>query len=72
VDLGIRLHDAGFWNVMTPYARVTHHESVTREVTPPQNDVVESQRAYAPIFATGDPFYNRNLTLFDTTCMVSA
>lgn len=72
VDLGIRLRAAGYWNVMTPFVRLVHHESATREVVPPAQDVAESLRSYAPYLSAGDPFYNPNLTLADTTCEVRA
>ncbi len=70
VDLCLRLYQAGWWNVMTPFCRVVHHEAATRERRPPENDVRESLRAYAPYLTNGDPFYNANLTLTDTTCRV--
>jgi GT2 family glycosyltransferase len=71
VDLCIRLRDQGLWNVMTPFARLVHHESATRERQPPDNDVRQSQRAYASYLAAGDPFYNTNLTRRDTSCQVA-
>lgn len=70
VDLGIRLREAGYWNVMTPFARLVHHESATRRRDPPEGDVRESLRAYAPVLQAGDPFYNPNLTLVDTSCQL--
>jgi GT2 family glycosyltransferase len=70
VDFCLRLYQAGFCNVMTPFCRVVHHEAATRERQPPENDVRESLRAYAPYLANGDPFYNPNLTLTDTTCRI--
>lgn len=68
VDLGIRLREQGWTNVMTPFCRVVHHEAATREWHPPENDIRESLRAYARYLRDGDPYYNRNLTLSDTTC----
>lgn len=70
VDLGLRLHAAGYWNVMTPFVRLVHHESATRELAPPAQDVDESLRAYARYLRDGDPFYNPNLTLADRSCEV--
>jgi GT2 family glycosyltransferase len=70
VDLCLRLYQTGLWNVMTPFCRVVHREAATRVRRPPENDVRESLRAYAPFLANGDPFYNPNLTLTDTTCRV--
>lgn len=72
VDLGLRLHNAGYWNVMTPFSRVLHHESVTRDRRPPECDTRQSLRAYSQYLASGDPFYNPNLTLFGTSCAVAA
>ncbi len=71
VDFCLRLHQAGLRNVMTPYARVLHREASTRDRIPPENDVRESLRAYAPYLAHGDPFYNQNLTLTDTSCRLA-
>jgi GT2 family glycosyltransferase len=66
VDLGLRLVEAGYWNVMTPWARLIHHESVTRGTSVPESDLIESRRVYGPYLAGGDPFYNRNLSLDGT------
>ncbi|HZP15603.1 MAG TPA: glycosyltransferase family 2 protein [Nocardioides sp.] len=71
VDLGLRLRAAGLWNVMTPFVRLIHHESMTRDRIPPQGDVEQSLRSYRPYLEGGDPFYNPNLTLSDTSCDVA-
>jgi GT2 family glycosyltransferase len=68
VDLGLRLVDAGYRNVMTPYARLVHHESVTRGTSVPESDLIESRRSYRRYLDGRDPYYNRNLTLEDTSC----
>lgn len=70
VDLGLRLHSAGYRNVMTPFVRLIHHESMTRDHEPPVADIAESLRAYRPYLDGHDPYYNVNLTLEDTTCEV--
>jgi GT2 family glycosyltransferase len=72
VELCLRLREKGFWNVMTPYSRVLHHESASRDRQPPDNDIRESLRSYARYLAEGDPFYNPNLTLRDTSCRVGS
>lgn len=71
VDLGLRLHERGLWNVMTPYARLIHRESATRRRIPPASDVVQSHRAYAPYLRSGDPFFNPNLTRADRSCRIA-
>ncbi len=68
VALGLSLHEGGYWNVMTPYARLIHHESQSRGTVVPDSDLVMSRRRYAPYIDGRDPFYNTNLTLDDTTC----
>ena len=70
VDLCLRLFERGLWNVMTPFARLMHRESATRQKNPPDNDVQQSLRAYAPYLAGGDPFFNPNLTRLDRSCRV--
>ncbi len=71
VDLCLRLFERGYWNVMTPFARLVHHESASREIDPPENDVHESRRAYAYYLANGDPFFNTNLTRADRSCRIA-
>jgi O-antigen biosynthesis protein len=70
VDLCIRLYDAGFLNLYVPSVRMLHHESLTRDPTPPANDFQESRRSYKKYLEEGDPFYNRLLTLNDTSCLI--
>lgn len=72
VDLGLRLHQAGYRNVMTPFVRLIHHESVTRDADPPLGDVTQSLRAYAPYLGGRDPYYNPNLTLAGRTASVAS
>ena len=71
VDLCLRLFERDLWNVMTPFARLLHRESATREKNPPESDVRESLRAYGHYLSTGDPFFNPNLTRTDRSCRVS-
>ena len=71
VDLCLRLYERSLWNVMTPFARLLHRESATRQKDPPANDVQESLRAYAPYLGGGDPFFNPNLTRADRSCRVA-
>ena len=71
VDLCLRLFEHGLWNVMTPFARLIHRESATRQKTPPDNDVKESLRAYAAYLDGRDPFFNPNLSRSDGSCRVA-
>ena len=69
VDFCLRLREAGYLNVFTPYCELYHHESATRGI----NDTVEKTERYAKeidymlqrhkkILNTGDPYYNPNLS----------
>ena len=69
VDLCLRVREAGFRNVWTPYAELYHHESLTRGA-----DNTNKKRARARreaeymrkrwgVMLDNDPAYNPNLTL---------
>lgn len=72
VDLGIRLYEAGYWNVFTPYARLYHYESVTRmnprnkgQLTKDEENAErlrEKWSKYVGVDFCNDPFYNPNLS----------
>jgi len=61
VDLCLKLLDLGYRNVYTPYAKLYHHESVTKteKVPNPQEDGYMKAR-WAKYIAD-DPYYNPNL-----------
>lgn len=70
VDICMKIHKEGYLIVWTPYAELYHYESKSRGV----EDTVEKQRRFASEIkrfrnkwgnelATGDPYYNPNLTL---------
>ena len=70
VDFCLRLIEAGYLNIFTPYARAYHVESASRgyEDTPEKKDrfnkeVARFRTRHQKILASGDPYYNRNLSL---------
>jgi len=70
VDFCLRLIEAGYRNVFTPYARAYHVESASRgyEDTPEKKDrfqweVAQFRTRHQKILASGDPYYNQNLSL---------
>lgn len=70
VDLCVRIHNAGFRNLFTPYAELYHHESKTRGVEDTQEKqarFLSEARYFTARHASrlfgGDPFYNPNLSL---------
>ncbi|MEB0110431.1 glycosyltransferase family 2 protein [Variovorax sp. RTB1] len=69
VDFCLRLREAGYRNVWTPYAELLHHESATRgdDMAPDKRKRFEREIAYmksrwADVIAN-DPAYSPNLTL---------
>lgn len=69
VDFCLRVREAGYQNVWTPYAELYHHESVTRghEDTPEKmlrfsREVMYMKARWGELLAN-DPMYNPNLTL---------
>ncbi len=72
VDFCLRLYQAGYLNVMTPFATAYHHESLSRGTdTEGENnerfnrELGALREKYADIFRDGDPYYNPHLTLDD-------
>lgn len=69
VDFCIRVSNAGYRNIFTPFAELIHYESVSRglDATPERKARFESEvkvmrRRWADLL-DHDPFYNPNLTL---------
>ena len=69
VDFCLRVREAGYRNIWTPYAELYHHESATRGIddTPEKqmrfrDEVCYMQKRWAETLFT-DPAYNPNLTL---------
>jgi GT2 family glycosyltransferase/2-polyprenyl-3-methyl-5-hydroxy-6-metoxy-1,4-benzoquinol methylase len=69
VDLCLKIREKGYLIIYTPYARLYHHESLSRGV----EDTVEKQERFktevnyirehwGSIIDKGDPYYNLNLT----------
>lgn len=70
VDLCMRIREAGYLIVWTPYAELYHYESKSRgyEDTPEkkrrfEGEVRHFQERWKKELAAGDPYYNPNLTL---------
>lgn len=70
VDLCMRVRQAGYLIVFTPFAELYHYESKSRgpEDTPEKQkrfagEVRRFQQRWAKELAAGDPYYNPNLTL---------
>ncbi len=65
VDLCLKAHQAGYRNVVTPYAQLTHYESASREpgLRPQEWEHLNTKwQAYFASLEYFDPYYNRNLS----------
>lgn len=70
VDLCLRIREAGYLIVWTPWAELTHYESKSRgadEDTPEKKhffleETNRFQRKWNKVLSEGDPYYNPNLT----------
>ena len=72
VDLCLRLIEKGYRNVWTPFAKLIHHESVSRgkentwgKQLRSKREIAYFKRRWAHMIAN-DPFYNPNLTLTES------
>ncbi|WP_255631782.1 glycosyltransferase family 2 protein [Caballeronia sp. dw_19] len=69
VDFCLRLRDAGYRNIWTPYAELFHHESASRGFDDVREKIERSMRETAYMHNTwgellrNDPAYNPNLSL---------
>jgi glycosyltransferase involved in cell wall biosynthesis len=70
VDFGLRLREAGWGVVWSPYAELFHHESVSRgpDDTGPRatafaHEFEYMQKRWGPRVLRNDPYYNPNLSL---------
>ncbi|MGH2405386.1 MAG: glycosyltransferase family 2 protein [bacterium] len=66
VALGLRAHDLGYRVVYNPFARIRHDESATHRGAIPSADFKTSLRRYRPWLVSGDPYFNANLSYWQT------
>jgi hypothetical protein len=68
VDFCIRVTQAGYRNVFTPHARLTHYESISRGLSGYYQDYQEFLRRWSDVLRAGDPYYNPNLSRLEPWC----
>jgi GT2 family glycosyltransferase len=68
VDLCLRLTARGHRSLCVPHVELIHDESRSRGAHIDPGDFARSEASYGAFRTIGDPFYNPNLTLTDTTC----
>ena len=69
VDFCLKLHQAGYRNVCTPFVELIHYESVSRDCTVLPEELATFQNRWQKYLAAigGDPYYNPNLNQVDAT-----
>ena len=72
VEICLRLIRNGYRIVYTPFAKLYHHEALTRGEAIPFNDFRLSWDLYKRYINDGDPYYNPNLTRLKTDCSLKA
>lgn len=71
VELCLNAMEHDLRNVYSPYIKLKHYESKTRDAKDiPEIDFRLSEAMYRPFRSSGDPFYNGNLDYFSTSPMV--
>lgn len=62
IEICLRVIDAGYRVVYTPFARLIHHEGMTRFRYIPHADIMLGYNHVIDAIKDGDPFYNPNLS----------
>ena len=70
VDFCLKLREAGYLNIFTPFAELYHYESKTRgaedtteKIRRFQSEIEYMRSHWSSILKNGDPAYNPNLSL---------
>jgi O-antigen biosynthesis protein len=71
VALGLRAHDLGYRVVYNPFVRMRHHESATHRGAIPAQDFRLSLNRYQRWLKDGDPYFNANLSYWQTAPTLS-
>jgi GT2 family glycosyltransferase len=66
VELSLRAYEKGYRNIFNAETVLYHYESKTRDSFVPECDFEMSKKAYERYWKSGDPFYNKNLSLDST------
>jgi GT2 family glycosyltransferase len=69
VDFCLKVHEAGYRNIVTPYAQLIHYESLSRKPGLQPNEWETLNQKWRHYFTklNGDPYYNPNLSHREVT-----
>ncbi len=62
IDFCLRIHDLGYRNVYTPFARLYHYEGKSRGYSTPIEDIKRAYNKHADHIEKHDPYFSPNLT----------
>ncbi len=68
IDYCLRLREKGLLVIYTPLAELVHHESKSRGHSDDARELPYFRRRWRKILLEGDPYYNTNLSRFDSFC----
>jgi O-antigen biosynthesis protein len=63
IDFCLKVYEAGYKNMYTPFATLFHYEGQSRGYETPSKDVVQGYRRMGALLNKGDPYFSNNLTL---------
>jgi len=63
IDFCLRVHQLGFRNMVTPFARFFHYEGQSRGYTTPTSDILKGLEDMKQLLIEGDPYFSPHLTL---------
>jgi len=64
IEFSLRAFDRGYINVYNPYVRLFHYEGKSRSNNVLQTDLDYAKKVYIKYLENGDPYYNKNLSLY--------
>jgi hypothetical protein len=62
IDFCLRVHQAGYRNIYTPFATLFHYEGRSRGYTTPQGDILRGYSKMNSALMEGDPYFSPNLS----------
>lgn len=62
IDFCLKVHEAGYANMYTPFATLFHYEGQSRGYSTPVDDIINGYERLESYLQTGDPYYSPNLT----------
>jgi GT2 family glycosyltransferase len=62
IDFCLRVHQMGYHNIYTPFARLYHYEGRSRGYVTPIQDILRGYEHFKTYLSQDDPYYSPNLT----------